>query len=86
MASGGLLWQILTLIFLENIAGKFSALLVQPEQLSMLSGHLPCLAPLIQQDHLFWKRITRVHVDEAHFIYTTGVELYGLPAFRPAWG
>jgi superfamily II DNA helicase RecQ len=52
----------------------------------MLSGHLPRLARLIQQDRLFRKRITRVHVDEAHFIYTTGVELYGLPAFRPAWG
>ena len=44
----------------------------------MLSGHLPRLARLIQQDRLFRKRITRVHVD--------GVELYGLPAFRPAWG
>ena len=64
----------------------FSALLVQPEQLSMLSGHLPRLARLIQQDRLFRKRIVRVHVDEAHFIYTAGVELYGLPAFRPAWG
>jgi superfamily II DNA helicase RecQ len=54
----------------------------------MLSGHLPRLARLIQQDRLFRKRIIRVHVDEAHFIYTTGVELYGLPAFRPAsaWG
>jgi superfamily II DNA helicase RecQ len=52
----------------------------------MLSGHLPRLARLIQQDRLFRKRIARVHVDEAHFIYTAGVELYGLPAFRPAWG
>ena len=47
----------------------------------MLSGHLPHLAHLIQQDHLFQKQIARVHVDEAHFIYTTGIELYGLPAF-----
>ena len=52
----------------------------------MLSGHLPCLARIIQQDHLFWKQIAQVHVDEAHFIYTTGVEHYGLPAFHPAWG
>ena len=62
------------------------ALLVQPEQLSMLSGHLPCLARIIQQDCLFWKQIAQVHVDEAHFIYTTGVEHYGLPSFHPAWG
>ena len=51
----------------------------------MFSGHLPRLARLIQQDRLFRKRIARVHVDVAHFIYTAGVELYGLPAFRPAW-
>lgn len=28
----------------------------------------------------------RVHVDEAHLIYTAGVDLYGLPASRSAWG
>ena len=50
----------------------------------MFSGHLPRLARLIQQDRLFRKRI--VHINEAHFIYTAGAELYGLPAFRPAWG
>ena len=50
----------------------------------MIAGHLPRLARLIQQNRLFRKRIMRVH--EAHFIYTAGVELYGLPAFRPAWG
>ena len=52
----------------------------------MFSGHLPRLARLIQQDRLFRKLIARVHVDEAHFIHTTGIELYGQPAFRPAWG
>jgi superfamily II DNA helicase RecQ len=66
--------------------GKFSALIVQPEQLSMLGGHLPRLARLIEQDRFFRKRIVRVHVDEAHFIYLAGLGLYGLPAFRPAWG
>jgi len=30
--------------------------------------------------------IKRVHVDEAHSIYTAGIPLYGQPAFRPAWG
>jgi len=52
----------------------------------MIAGHLPRLARLIQNDRLFRKRIVRVHVDEAHFIYTAGVDLYGLPAFRLAWG
>ena len=66
--------------------GKFSALVVQPEQLSMMTGHLPRLARLISQDRQFRKRIVRVHVDEAHFIHTAGRGLYGLVASRPAWG
>jgi hypothetical protein len=50
------------------------------------TGHLPRLARLVTQDRLFWKRIVHVHINEAHFIYTAGLGLYGLPAFRPAWG
>ena len=38
------------------------------------------------QDHAFVKLIKRIHVDEAHFIYSAGMEHYGLPAFRSAWG
>jgi len=34
----------------------------------------------------FQRRIIRVNVDEAHFIHTAGLPLYGLPPFRPAWG
>ena len=30
--------------------------------------------------------IKRVHVDEAHFIYSAGLRHYGQPAFRVAWG
>jgi superfamily II DNA helicase RecQ len=30
--------------------------------------------------------VKQVHVDEAHYIYTAGIPLYGQPAFRPAWG
>ena len=52
----------------------------------MIAGHLPRLARLIQQDRLFRKRIVCVHIDEAHFIYTAGVDLYGSSAFRLAWG
>ena len=47
---------------------------------------MPRLARLLEQDHQFRMRIVRVHIDEAHFIYTAGLGLYGLPAFRPAWG
>ena len=46
-------------------------------------------------NHLTWainlnafvKLIKRVHVDEAHFIYSDGIEHCGLvAAFRSAWG
>ena len=46
----------------------------------MIAGHLPRLGQLMQ-DCAFVKLIKRVHVDEAHFIYSAGMEHYGLPAF-----
>ena len=52
----------------------------------MTNGHLPRLARLIADDRKFASLIRRVHVDEAHFIYTAGLKHYGIPAFRPAWG
>src|SRR6266581_7395565 len=54
--------------------GKYSALLVQPEQLFMFNGHMPHLARLIAEDRLFMQLIKRVHVDEAHFIYSAGLD------------
>ncbi|KAH9014989.1 II DNA helicase [Lactarius pseudohatsudake] len=65
---------------------EYSVLLVQPEQLCMTNGHLPRLARLVAEDRQFLRRVQRLHVDEAHFIYTAGLKHYGLPAFRPAWG
>ncbi|KAH9070707.1 P-loop containing nucleoside triphosphate hydrolase protein, partial [Lactarius deliciosus] len=65
---------------------EYSVLLVQPEQLCMTNGHLPRLACLVAEDRQFLRRVQRLHVDEAHFIYTAGLKHYGLPAFRPAWG
>ena len=59
---------------------------MQPEQLFLSNGHLPRLARLIAEDRDFARLICRVHVDEAHFIYTAGLKHYGLPAFRSAWG
>jgi superfamily II DNA helicase RecQ len=66
--------------------GAFTVLIVQPEQLYMTKGHVPWLAHLIAEDQHFMKLIQRVHIDEAHFIYTAGLMHYGLPAFQPAWG
>jgi hypothetical protein len=65
--------------------GKFNHLIVSPEQLFVFNGHLPRLARLIRQDGLFVKRIKRVHVDEAHNIYTAGLPHHGEDAFRPAY-
>ena len=54
----------------------------------MTNGHVPRLARLISDDRHrhFAKLIQRVHIDEAHFIYTAGLKHYGLDAFRSAWG
>lgn len=41
---------------------------------------------VLLQDRKFIDRIRRVHIDEAHNIYTSGTSLEGRPAFRPAWG
>ena len=60
-------------------------LIIQPEQLQSFEGHLPRLAQALRNRH-FAKHVKRVHVDEAHTIYTAGIPLYGLPAFRKAWG
>lgn len=48
-------------------------------------GHTPRLGNLLRQ-RPFQKFVSRVNIDEAHFIYTAGCPLYGLNAFRPAWG
>jgi superfamily II DNA helicase RecQ len=66
-------------------AGEFTVLIVQPEQLQSILGHLPRLAQILRNSRLS-KLIKRVHVDEAHSVYTAGIPLYGQPAFRPAWG
>jgi len=78
--------EMLQYLCARTSAKASSALIVQPEQLSMMAGHLPRLTRLVDRNRLFRKRIVRVCVDEAHFIYTAGSDLYGLPAFRPAWG
>jgi superfamily II DNA helicase RecQ len=65
--------------------GKALCLIVTVKQLFKTpEGHLPRLAILVRCRDL--KQISRVNVDEAHFIYTAGTALYGLNAFRPAWG
>lgn len=43
------------------------------------------MARMIDADRQFTRKIKFLHVDEAHFIYTAGMEHYGLVAFRPPW-
>lgn len=64
--------------------GEFTVLIIQPEQLQPFEGHLPRLARILRNSRLS-KLVKRVHIDEAHTIYTGGIPLYGQPAFRPAW-
>ena len=67
--------------------GTARHLIVTVEQLFKSSaGHLRRLGTLIREHQDFQRRIVRINVDEAHFIRTTGMPLYGNPAFRPAWG
>lgn len=61
-------------------------MIVSPEQLSLFNGHLPRLARLLRQDQSFRNKIRRVHVDEAHNIFTAGLPHHGEAAFRPAYG
>ncbi|KII92674.1 hypothetical protein PLICRDRAFT_172734 [Plicaturopsis crispa FD-325 SS-3] len=73
-------------VFWKDVeSGKYPLLIVSPEQLGMLDGHLPRLALLLNKPR-FVANIKRVHVDEAHTIYTAGISKHGEPAFRPAWG
>lgn len=50
------------------------------------AGHFARLGFLIRKCKGFQNRIKRVNVDEGHCIHTAGLPLYGLNAFRPAWG
>ncbi|KII90888.1 hypothetical protein PLICRDRAFT_158307 [Plicaturopsis crispa FD-325 SS-3] len=65
--------------------GMYSLLIISPEQLFMHDGHLPRMAHLLS-DQRFVSLVKRVHVDEAHTIYTAGISKHGEPAYRPAWG
>lgn len=52
----------------------------------MYSRHLPQLAQLIHQDQSFNKKISHVHVDKAHNIYTAGLAHHEEGTFWPAYG
>jgi superfamily II DNA helicase RecQ len=66
--------------------GRAWQLIVTVEQLfKSREGHLPRLAIFLRKQH-FQRYVVRIVVDEAHNIHTAGLPLYGLDAFRPAWG
>ncbi|KAI9459623.1 P-loop containing nucleoside triphosphate hydrolase protein, partial [Boletus coccyginus] len=74
--SDSMLWQSIK-------SGQYQHLIVSPEQLGMLNGHLPGLATLICKDQAFMSQICLVHVDEAHNIFTASLPHHGEAAFRP---
>ncbi|KII90705.1 hypothetical protein PLICRDRAFT_106554 [Plicaturopsis crispa FD-325 SS-3] len=65
--------------------GCYPLLIASPDQFSMIDGHLPRMAQIMEESD-FKKRFSRVAIDEAHSIYTVGVSKHGEPAFRPRWG
>ncbi|KAJ7572263.1 P-loop containing nucleoside triphosphate hydrolase protein [Mycena floridula] len=72
-------------LYRDIAKGKYNLILVQAKQLNRFKGHLTRFARLLGLQS-FVDRISRVHVDEAHFIYLLGLALYGQPAFRPLYG
>ena len=73
--------------FKQKIAsGYYQLVLISPEQLGRVDGHQTRFSRLVETDSKFRKKIRRIFVDEAHNIRTAGLDLYGLSAFRPAWG
>ncbi|KII83167.1 hypothetical protein PLICRDRAFT_33051 [Plicaturopsis crispa FD-325 SS-3] len=73
-------------IFWKDVQdGNYNLLLVSPEQRRSVKGHLGRFAKMLL-DRTFTARIERLHVDEAHFIYTVGIEHHGQAPFRPAYG
>ena len=67
--------------------GRARHLIVTVEQLFKSSaGHFARLGHFIRNIKIFQRHLICINVDEAHSIYTAGIPLYGLPAFRPAWG
>ncbi|KAJ2930420.1 hypothetical protein H1R20_g6675, partial [Candolleomyces eurysporus] len=68
-------------------SGYYSVLIVQPEQLGTShNGHRAQLCQLLSDNRAFISLVQCVHIDEAHTIFTAGIDLYGIAAFRPAWG
>lgn len=61
-------------------------LVITAEQLFKSSkGHFTKLALLLHEPS-FSSRIAHVNIDEIHFIHFTGLDHFGIPAFRPSWG
>lgn len=66
--------------------GTVEVILATPEQLfRSADGHYSRLGTLLR-DAAFRRRVRVIVIDEAHFIHTTGQPLYGLNAFRAAYG
>ncbi|KAJ8456448.1 hypothetical protein ONZ45_g18718 [Pleurotus djamor] len=69
----------------QDIAeGSIPILIVQVEQLRH-QEHTPRIASLLRQTS-FQQIIGRIHVDEAHHIYTCGIPKHEQEPFRPSWG
>ncbi|KAI0315752.1 P-loop containing nucleoside triphosphate hydrolase protein [Amylostereum chailletii] len=67
--------------------GHYSVIIVAPESLDSTCGNNPRIGQLIRDNkEPFKRKIQQVLVDEGHFVHTAGTDLYGLKAYRPAYG
>ncbi|EIW79496.1 P-loop containing nucleoside triphosphate hydrolase protein [Coniophora puteana RWD-64-598 SS2] len=69
--------------------GDFPIIIVSPESFGPFEGgrQMPRFASMLSDNYLrYGSRISRVFVDEAHFIYTSGVLLHGAQPSRRAYG
>ncbi|KAF9030931.1 hypothetical protein BJ165DRAFT_1411303 [Panaeolus papilionaceus] len=72
----------------KNVFGTGAQLLIVTVEQAFKApeGHFSKLGEALRTNQQFRRRITTINVDKVHFIGTVGCSLYGLPAFRPAWG
>ncbi|KAJ8083509.1 hypothetical protein PM082_009383 [Marasmius tenuissimus] len=71
----------------RHTLGSAQHLVITVEQLFKNDGgHYTRLGRYIRDHSVFKRAVRRVFVDEAHNVRMAGSELYGSPAFRPAWG
>ncbi|KAF8993208.1 P-loop containing nucleoside triphosphate hydrolase protein, partial [Hymenopellis radicata] len=74
-------------LWMKISSAFYKVLIVAPEQFMPFEGKTTRLSRLLNdtKPHALVHHIKCVFVDEAHNIHMAGLDLYGIPAFRPAY-